>query len=639
MTRYLNRISRLLLLQIIALSIMTILRAVTFIAVPYETSEIISWKIVARAFMIGVWFDNVVVCYIMILPIIITTLFTLINHSSRVISKIILVYLFVMFNLVFLISVANIPYFSYFFENINASVYQWLTYPSITFGMLLTEKSYWCFIILYVFVCWGWWKILHLIHFSLESNNGLEIKQKAGVVVMGICLIGAYSFGIRGRLGYNPIKISQAYFCQDPFLNQIGISPTFNMIATTIDLTRPENRALHLMDPDEAFTEAKKIMGLADNGNSGKNNLERLVKKVSSIHEGKNVVIILMESMATDLLGKGDSPFLDSLCTKSIYFENAFSSGNHTNHGIYSTLYSLPVLMSRNMLKGSDVPHIDGLPDILKKEGYTTIFYMTHESQYDNMNAFLRTNGFDMIRSQENFPQSEVVNSFGVPDNFILQYSIKELTELAENRKPFFSVILTISNHPPYIVPDEFKEENVSLEKSIVRYADWSLKEFFENASKTSWFSNTIFVLLGDHGKLLDERECELPQSFNHIPIIIYGSGIQPERKTDFALQMDVAPTILGMMGYGYLQNNFGLDLDNYSREYAFYTGDKYLAVRDKQHLYLYRPSDGEEYCYLICQNGLRKTDTLDDPFKKMKNYLFAMIQSAETFRLEEPRL
>ena len=244
-----------------------------------------------------------------------------------------------------------------------------------------------------------------------------------------------------------------------------------------------------------------------------------------------------MESFGSN---KSLTPFLDSLYHQSLSFSHFYSSGIHTNHGMYSTLYSFPAIMKRNAMKGSVIPVYSGLPTILKDNGYQNLFFMTHESQYDNMNAFFRTNGFDEIYAQENYPAEKVVNSFGVQDDFLYQYALPILNKKATSGRPFFTVLLSISNHPPYIIPDYFKPHSDKPEDQIVEYADWSIKQFITEAEKQPWFDNTIFVLLGDHGKLVDSPESEIPQSYNHIPLMIYGKGIQPEIRAQFGGQIDV---------------------------------------------------------------------------------------------------
>ena len=142
---------------------------------------------------------------------------------------------------------------------------------------------------------------------------------------------------------------------------------------------------------------------------------------------------------------------------------------------MYATLYSFPSILKRNAMKGSVIPTYSGLPTILKEQGYRTLFFMTHESQYDNMNAFFRTNGFDEIFSQENYPSEKVVNGFGVQDDFLYDYALNHLKKQSAQTSPFFAVLLSISNHPPYVIPSYFQPKSKNIEEQIVEYADWSI--------------------------------------------------------------------------------------------------------------------------------------------------------------------
>ena len=135
-------------------------------------------------------------------------------------------------------------------------------------------------------------------------------------------------------------------------------------------------------------------------------------------------------------------------------------------------------------MKGSVIPTYSGLPTILKEQGYRTMFFMTHESQYDNMNAFFRTNGFDEIFSQENYPSEKVVNGFGVQDDFLYDYALNHLKKQSAQTSPFFAVLLSISNHPPYVIPSYFQPKSKNIEEQIVEYADWSIRQFIHKASQ-----------------------------------------------------------------------------------------------------------------------------------------------------------
>ena len=342
----------------------------------------------------------------------------------------------------------------------------------------------------------------------------------------------------------------------------------------------------------------------------------------------------MMESMSAKFMkhfGQSETltPFLDSLYTRSISFRNFYSAGIHTNHGLYATLYSFPAMMKRNLMKGSVIPRYSGLPTVLKENGYYNLFFMTHEGQYDNMNAFFRTNGYDEVFSQENYPADKVVNSFGVQDDFLYDYAIPVLNQRAATGQPFFATLLSISNHPPYVIPPFFHPKTSEPEMQIVEYADWALRQFFEEARKQPWFDNTIFVLEGDHGKLVGDAECELPESYNHIPLMIYSSRIQPEEKTAFGGQVDIQPTILGLLNIDYLQNNFGVDLLKEERPCMFYTADNMIVGRNDTLLYLYNYETQQEFTYHI-DNGKLKAVPMDDRFLPLKEYSFSMLQSAE---------
>ena len=270
--------------------------------------------------------------------------------------------------------------------------------------------------------------------------------------------------------------MSQAYYCQDAFLNQLGINPAFNLLTSSLDNMRKENRRLNLMSDREALAYVQQRLGV---DSAKADPLYPLRRQVSDSlpMQRRNVVIILMESMSGALLhtlGNPEqlTPTLDSLAGRSLFFSRFYSAGIHTNIGMTAALYSMPAILSRNLMKGTVTPHRTGLPTILKEKGYTNLFFMTHEAQYDNMNAFFRTNGYDEIYSQENYPSSAVVNSFGVPDDFLFSYALPVLNRHAATGKPFMATLLTISNHPPYIIPDDQTWRTSDPETQIVEYAD-----------------------------------------------------------------------------------------------------------------------------------------------------------------------
>lgn len=512
-------------IHILALVFFSAFRLMLFLSADYTFPPDIAgdYALYSIAFIRGLWFDNVIACYILLLPLAAFWIAAWFGCTARWLYRSSAWYFTILYALCFVISAANIPYFNYFFKPINSSIFNWFDYMGTTAGMVFGESSYYlpmalaiATIVAFAYIIY---KLSTLTYGRVTTTIGTWSLKGAGITfVVGALLVGLCVFGIRGRRGYNPIKVSQAY-----------------------------------------------------------------------------------------------------------------SSGIHTNHGMYSALYSFPAIMKRNAMKGSVIPVYSGLPTVLKQNGYSTMFFMTHESQYDNMNAFFRTNGFDEIYSQENYPADKVVNGFGVQDDYLFQYALPVLNRHAADGRPFFSVLLTISNHPPYIIPPYFHPHSKKKEEQIVEYADWSIKNFMTEALKQPWADNTIFVLMADHGKLVGTPECESPLSYNHIPLMIFGKDIEPRIIDNVGGQVDLMPTLLGILNIGYTHNGFGIDMLKEKRPYMFFTADNLIGVRDTSRLYIYIPDTRQELRYNVKKDGKVAPAEDNETFKAMKNYGFSMLQCAET--------
>ena len=623
-------------LHALTLVFLSLLRLVEYVALHSMVADHSANPL--TAFVRGVWFDNVIVCYITIVPLAVTLLTATFGHLPRKLTKATVWWYGVLGSLAFMASAANIPYFAYFFKNINSSIFEWFGYAGTTAGMVTGETSYFLYIALFFAAVAAYIYIMVRLHRHFCPTAKGTMHTKAAMwpvnIVATLALTALCLFGIRGRTGYNPIKISQAYYCDDAFLNQLGINPAFNLLTSALDDMRKENRELHLMPYAEAITSARQ--SLAIDGTCDSTHVLR--RYVDNSHADKhtarpNVVVILMESMSANFLqtfGQKErlTPTLDSLYNHSMAFMNFYSAGIHTNHGMTASLYSFPALMFRNLMKGTVTPHRDGIPTVLHSQGYHNMFFMTHEAQYDNMKAFFATNGYDDIYSQENYPKSEVVNSFGVSDHFLFDYALNKINTCT--KKPFFATLLTISNHPPFILPGWFKAKSKEKETQIVEYADWAIGNFLKKASRQPWYKNTIFVVLADHGKIVGKVSGELPQSYNHIPLLIFGPGIPEGKVEKLATQVDLMPTLLSLMGISYWYDGFGVDQTTAKRDMVFYSADNQIVARSANRCYIYEPKTAKAFCYNTTPEwGLHETRETAQ-FKPMRKYVFSMIQTAQ---------
>ena len=630
-------------IHVCGLAVLSLFRAVEYLSL---SSMVTNEAPVAPAFVRGVWFDNVVACYLMVVPLAVVLIAAALGCYNRALRLGANVWFCILYPLLFMASAANIPYFAYFFKNINSSIFDWFGYTGTTAGMVFQERSYWLYIGLFFLltalfvVLLVWWRKHIDALIGQQTEHRIIWPTVALRLVCTAALVGLCIFGIRGRTGYNPIKISQAYYCNDPFLNQLGINPAFNLLTSVLDDNRSENAELHLTDYASAIDFVRHELHIEGPADS----LHVLRRQVAAPDSSRfssrpNIVFILMESMSAAFLGRGITPVLDSLAQQSLSFTRFYSAGIHTNHGMTATLYSFPALMKRNLMKGTVTPHRDGIPTVLKENGYHNLFFMTHEAQYDNMNAFFRTNGYDEIYAQEDYPRDEVVNSFGVSDHFLFDFALSKINELGNDAptategqplQPFMATILTISNHPPYVVPDWFHPKTKEPETQIVEYADWCIGDFLRKAAKQSWFANTIFIVEADHGKIVGDVDAELPQSYNHIPLMIFGRGIEPRTYDGLGMQVDVMPTLLGILGLSYQYDGFGVDLLRESRRMVFYSADDQVVARDSSRYFIYTPKLQKSFCYDALPDGHLRENADENAFSALCKYVFSMIQTAE---------
>jgi phosphoglycerol transferase MdoB-like AlkP superfamily enzyme len=580
----------------------------------------------------GIRFDIVICGYILVLPYLVLTLLELNGKKNLIISKILFYFIFSFFTLTFFICAADIPYFNQFFSRFSVTAFEWVNSPLFVIKMIAQEPKYWMTIIPFLILSFIFYRMLKRIWksvYDVETKKG-NIYFKAGISIL---FLGFIFLGIRGRIDEkSPIRVGTAYFCNNAFLNQLGLNPNFTLVRSFLDEINEENKAIHLMNDQEAIAEVQKQLHIE---NPDKNfPLLRNISADTAPQHKYNIVLVIMESMSANKMKRGGNdknltPFLDSISENGYYFENFYSSGIHTFNGIFSTLFSFPAIYRQHPMKESAMLKYNGLASILKKNNYSTAYFTTHDGQFDNVEGFLRLNDFENIITKADYPQEKIKTTLGVPDDFMFEFAIPKLNELALINKPFLAAFMTASDHGPYYVPEYFNPQNSDIKDQIVEYADWSIKKFISLAQKQKWFDNTLFVFVADHGAPLDGTY-EMPLSFNHIPFIIYNPKIILEKKTFDCIggQIDIFPTLMGILNLPYKNNTLGIDLRKESRPNIFFNGDDKFGVIDKDWFLISRQDRKINLYYY------QKKDTRDhssehaDIADKMKNYAEANLQS-----------
>ncbi len=187
---------------------------------------------------------------------------------------------------------------------------------------------------------------------------------------------------------------------------------------------------------------------------------------------------------------------------------------------------------------------------------------------------------------------------------------------------------MTASDHGPYIVPEYFKPNSKGIKNQIVEYADWSIKKFLNLASKEKWYNNTIFVFVADHGSRVN-AVYEMPLNYHHSPLIIYTPNNEAKRIGDFGGQIDIFPTIMGLLNLPYINNTMGVDLLKHKRPYIYFCADDKYGVIDNEFFLIVRGESKSLFKYKT-KDKVNYVADFKEIADKMDNYAKSNMQASQ---------
>ena len=281
-----------------------------------------------------------------------------------------------------------------------------------------------------------------------------------------------------------------------------------------------------------------------------------------------NVMLVMIESLSASYMGlygdkKNLTPHIDALAKKSLFFSNFFATGTRTVRGMEAVTMSVPPTAGRSIVKRPDNHNMFGMGWIFKDKGYDNKFIYAGHGYFDNMNEYFGHNGFQIV-DRSSFSDNEVTfaNVWGVCDEDLFDKSIKEADNSYAQNKPFFSFVMTTSNHRPYTYPDgKIDIPSHTGRWGGVKYTDYAIDAFLEKAAKKPWFNETIFVFVADHNGG-SSGENDLPLYRYKIPLIIYAPAlIKAQNIKKLSSQIDLAPTILSLLHWDYKSKFYGKNI------------------------------------------------------------------------------
>ncbi|MBQ9356912.1 MAG: LTA synthase family protein [Prevotella sp.] len=501
-------------------------------------------------------------------------------------------WLFVVVNMLALVAnLADAAYFPFTMRRTTTTVFQEFQNESNLGSIVFTELlHHWYFVLLAAAVAFGLWKLYArpFSGISRSSSAGLQQQGRKNHVwrqlswwrydlatLLSLAAVAPFVVaGIRGGFttAVRPITISNA--------NQY--------------VDRPMDAALVLNTPFSLYRTIGKNVFVVPQYFSDPQQMEAIYSPVHRPDEQteagdtlafrpKNVVVLIVESFGREYIGalnstleqgcyRGYTPCVDSIIGLSTTFRWSFCNGRKSIDGMPSILSSIPMFVEPFFLTPASMNEVHGIASLLSGEGYHTAFF--HGAQRGSMGfmAFARKTGFQDYFGREDFDadgrfggEADFDGTWAIWDEPFLQYYCAKMSEMPQ---PFMTAVFTASSHHPYRIPESYStrypEEGIIIHKCI-RYTDMALGRFFQEASRQPWFNNTIFVLTSDHTNLSDHEFYQTDLGGFCSPIVIYEPGDtlrQPGLMLDkVAQQIDILPTLMGMLNYRKPFFAFGQDL------------------------------------------------------------------------------
>ncbi|MFZ4860671.1 LTA synthase family protein [Sphingobacterium sp. Mn56C] len=413
---------------------------------------------------------------------------------------------------------------------------------------------------------------------SVRFYNYKKISANLIQLVVGVLILFTF---IRGGYGRAPLNPSKAYFSETTFYNHAAVNTQWALLKDYFRKSTLLRNPYNYYSNDAEIAEAIKPAFTANPDSS--------VQVLKT--QKPNVVLILLESFVAQLvesLGgeKGITPNMEKLIKEGILFDQIYAASDRSDKGMVGVMSGFPAQGPESIIKYiSKHENMPAIGQELDSAGYHTSFYHGGQSEFYNFKSYMLTHGIERVVDMANFGLNEKRSSWGVYDDVVFNRMIQDL---AQEKRPFFSMIFTLINHEPFDLKGHYKfgnDNNANKFRSTAYYTDSVLNDFVEKAKKQDWYANTLFVVVADHGHRLpaDKYELSNPQRF-HIPLLFFGGALKDAYKgkiyNRIGNQTDVAATLLHQLGLPTARYTWSRDLLNpTTAQVAFYNSKDAFGI------------------------------------------------------------
>lgn len=401
----------------------------------------------------------------------------------------------------------------------------------------------------------------------------------------------------RGNLDHRPLNPTAAAITKNRVANEITNSGVFRVAYEALQRTSikyiPVKSVISPIDNDKAFEIVRH--NFAKKGRLTNDSSNPLVTHVYTGRPRKNlnIVLIVMESLTAKLIGSlggrpAASPEFDRLAEEGVLLQNCYATGERTIQGLEAIICSFPPLPGVGIVRRPQAQNgFTTLASVLKERDYRTMFLYGGQGIFDHKIGFFLGNGYDTFLEEKDFKDPIYKSPWGASDEDLYLRADQLCTTLFEKEQPFLCTILTSSLHSPWVYPegrikpfpkDVYQPPGFVYEEiNNFKYADYALGKYFRTVRNSNYFNDTIFVIVGDHGVHLRGQEL-IPVDEYRVGALFYAPHIlKPEQIDRPTSQLDIVPTILGLLGGSYRSTFFGKNLfkPDEEAEYAIMVYDK----------------------------------------------------------------
>jgi phosphoglycerol transferase MdoB-like AlkP superfamily enzyme len=481
--------------------------------------------------------------------------------KPKFIARTLSVYFGIIFAIIAIITVVDIIVYPYLGFHLDSTVFLYLKNPKETFaGAPVSE------IIAGVLFAITFVVIVYTGYIFIIQKQELDLKVPKSIWktrAITILLAAALFLPVRGGITVSTMNIGQVYYSDNMFLNHAAINPAFNMVYS---FTKSGDFASQYQ-----FYRKQEATYIFDEITKQPHN-DSIPQLLNT--DRPNIILFILESFSADVaLDSVVAPNMCGFAKEGVFFENFYANSFRTDRGLVSVLSGYPahptVAIMEYPQKTSSLPAI---PRTLRQVGYNLSFYYGSDADFANMRSyFVGACGIKDIVDDKEFPLSERMTKWGVPDKLLIERFYKDLTAKKEN-EPFFKTVLTLSSREPFDVPvGKFKEPFLNA----VSYTDECLGIFVKQLKSTEYWNNTLIIFIADHAMQSYPQGVSNsdPERF-HIPMIWIGGAVnKPEAVKDYGSQNDLAATLLSQLKIKYEGFRFSKDMLNPDgNKFAFYS-------------------------------------------------------------------